>query len=86
MTLTATVRATLTAFDAHRLARVARADSWVDKHSDYRAVSEAERETFRQLSLAMDSLKAALAADDVRRAAEDGSPAARLFEPNGGKR
>ena len=75
-------RATVAAFDVYHLARIARADSWVNRENDYRIVSEAERESFRQLTLAMDALKVAAAADDVQRAAEAGSPQARMLEAN----
>jgi len=54
-------------------------------HEAYSQARNAYISDVRRVVLASRALHDAIAADDVRRAAEAGSPAARMFEPNGGK-
>jgi hypothetical protein len=74
-------RNALKAFAAYKVARQARTDAWLDKHAEYRATGEAERDTFKALVAAMDELKAVAAREGVQAAAEAGSPQALMLEP-----
>ena len=84
MTLYEATRAALTSWHRFTAAETVQRGRVMDPKADYRGANVEYVRARQELGERMQDLKAAAAADGVRKAAEAGSPMARMLESNTG--